>query len=163
MYLKDIQVGKVYAAKRGQRIQTREVLEISDFEHATMSGLVKGKRRHDDEKVVQYRTNGVKPKIVYMWITVFADWAGRVVDNVRRVVTDPQSSQLLLQLTDEVRQDANSPTAAVAYLVFTTGAYDYKVCTEQSEAVSIAIDVAVQAGEREWRVYPLYAGLPITG
>lgn len=161
MKVKDIQEGKTYH-NREQGRGKREVLAITDFDHATMHGLVKGQKVHHDEKVVQYRTNGARPKIAYSWLTSFAYWAGGEV--LADVPAGTTPALLTLRLTDEVKQDASTPDGAVAYLVFTEGETDYKVLTEQSEAVATALDVVVSRGVNEpWRVYPLYAGPPITG
>jgi len=158
----DIQAGKTYYGRRGGRAH-RTVVAILPFDAATMTGQVAGKQTRDGELVVQYRTNAAKPSVVYLWLMKFSYWAGAEVGYVKPQKRSSDSVQVL-KLTDEVRQDANTVDGAVAYLVFTSGEFDYRVFTDQSEAVAVALDEAVKAGSGEkWRVYPLYAGSPITG
>lgn len=158
----DIQAGRTYYGRRGGRAH-RTVVAILPFDEATMAGKVSGKRTHDDELVVQYRTNAAKPSVVYLWLIKFAYWVGAEVGCVQVPKRGIATAQVL-RLTDDVRQDASTVDGAVAYLVFTSGEFDYRVFTDQSEAVATALDEAVRAGGGEkWCVYPLYAGSPITG
>lgn len=157
-----VEVGKTYYGRRGGMAR-RTVLAITEYDNVTMVGRVRGTPVHANDKVVQYRTNSAKPTIEYLWLTKFAYWAGAVVGAVA-VRRQAANAAQVLPLTDEVRQDASTAAGAVAYLVFTTGEDDYRVFTDQSEAVAAALDEAVHAGSGEkWRVYPLYAGDPITG
>ncbi len=162
MKVKDIQAGKTYYCRRGGMAK-RTVLAIMAYDANIMDGRVTGSQSYDGELIVQYRTNSAKPRTVYLWLAKFAAWAGAEVGCVkapRRAAANVQS----LPLTDEVQQDASTADGAVAYLVFTTGDDDYRVFTDQSEAVAAALDEVVRAGGGEkWRVYPLYAGSPIIG
>jgi len=141
----------------------RTVLAILPFDPVSMADCVRGTAVCDNEPVVRYRTNAAKPTTEYLWLTKFAYWAGAEVGCVtasKRVATSTQ----VMQLTAEVSQDATTADGDVAYLVFTAGESDYSIFTDQSEAVATALDEAVMAGRGErWRVYPLYAGAPITG
>lgn len=158
----DIQAGKTYYGRRGG-VSYRTVVAILPFDPETMTGKVVGTPANTSELVVQYRTHASKPRIVYLWLTQFAYWAGAEVGRVKSQRQAVAASHVL-KLTDEVQQDAGAVDGAVAYLVFTSGEVDYRVFTDQSEAVAVALDEAVKAGSGvKWRVYPLYAGPPITG
>lgn len=158
----DIQAGKTYYGRRGSGLH-RTVVAILPFDPATMADKVVGTPVSDSELVVQYRTHAAKPRTVYLWLTQFAYWAGAEVGRVRSQRQSVATSQVL-KLTDEVQQDVGAVDGAVAYLVFTSGEFDYRVFTDQSEAVAAALDEVVRAGSGEkWRVYPLHAGQPITG
>ncbi len=162
MRVSDIQAGKTYYGRRGGRSH-RTALAILPYDATSMSGLVLGKKSREGDPVVQYRTNAANPRVTYLWLTQFAHWAGAEVGRIKvpkRAADGVQS----LRLTGDVQQDANTAEGAVAYLVFTSGEFDYRVFTDQSEATAVAVDEVVAAGKGEkWRVYPLYAGSPITG
>ena len=162
MRVKDIQVGKTYYGRRGGRAY-RTALAILPFDSESMAGLVRGAKTRDGELVVQCRTNAANPRVIYVWLTQFAHWAGAEVGHIQVPKRAADSIQML-QLTADVRQEANTADGAVAYLVFTSGEYDYRVFTDRSEATAVAVDELVAAGKGgKWRVYPLYAGVPITG
>lgn len=162
MKVKDIKEGQTYCSRRSNRVQ-RTVLAIIPYDPAAMAGRLTGTQTHTDELVVKYITNGSTSRVVYLWLMRFADWAGSEV-GCETVPQRAADNWRVLRLTDEVQQDVTAPDGAVAYLVFTPGEHDYKVFTDQSEAVATALDIAVEAGPGEpWQVYPLYAGAPITG
>ena len=162
MKVKDIREGKTYDGRRSGRAH-RTVLAIIPYDSVPTTGRLIGKQTHTSELVVKYITSGATTRIVYLWLMKFADWAGAEVGRTpvpKRAAGNAQ----VLHLTDEVQQDVSMAEGAVAYLVFTPGEHEYKVFTDQSEAVATAFDIAVEAGSGEpWQVYPLYAGAPITG
>lgn len=158
---KDIQAGKTYYGRRGGRAH-RTVVAVTPFDPVTMAGRVVGKQTYDGEPVVQYRTNTATPSLVYLWLVKFSYWAGAEVGCVKSQKLG--ANDQVLKLTNEVQQNISTVDGAVAYLVFTSGEFDYRVFTDQSEAVAVALDEVVKNGSGEkWRVYPLYAGSPITG
>jgi len=162
MRASDIQAGKTYYGRRGGRAH-RTALAILPYDAASMEGHVSGKKTCEGELVVRYRTNAANPRVVYLWLTLFARWAGAEVGRTR-VPRQAADSIQTLQVTSDVRQDVSTAEGAVAYLVFTRGEYDYRVFTDQSEATAAAVDEVVAAGKgAKWRVYPLYAGSPIIG
>ena len=162
MKVAEIQAGKTFCGRRGGRAY-RTALAILPFDAESAEGLVRGTKICDGELVVRCRTNAANPRVIYVRLTQFAHWAVAEVGHIQVPKRAADSIQML-QLTTDVRQDANTADGAVAYLVFTSGEYDYRVFTDRSEATAVAVDEIVAAGKGgKWRVYPLYAGSPITG
>lgn len=62
-----------------------------------------------------------------------------------------------VEISDEVRQ--NETDGPVAYMVFTfeDDLHEYKLFTDQREAVDFANDCAERSKE-DWPIYPLWAG-----
>ena len=74
----EIEVGATYT-NRGAGLTRRKVLSIGEYVHPGM--LFKRPRGIPDEPVVEYEQNEQKDRVYRLYLSSFAKWAGRQVDD----------------------------------------------------------------------------------